>query len=102
MFDDTVVITSAEYSELLNYKKENAMLKIELQRVSEHLKHYTAPAKNKEYYHEHRETILQKAKEISSEKKKQYNDRYYSKQKLKKMAEPIETNETLGKMVSDS
>jgi len=60
-------------------ESENASLK-------EQLKKYTSPARNKKYYENHKEEIKQKNKEtITSEKKKEYNQRYNLKKKEKKL-----------------
>ena len=64
-------------------EEENEKLKIELDQIKEHLKKYTAPKRNKKFYNEHKEELLQKMKEhpISSEKRKEYNKKYYLKKK---------------------
>ena len=60
-------------------EEENIKLKTELDETKEHLKKYTAPKRNKKFYNEHKEELLQKMKEnpISSEKRKEYNKTYY-------------------------
>ena len=74
-----------------NIKKENADLKEKLmllekenEELKEHLKKYTAPARNKKYYETHKEKLLNKMKEtpIAPDKKKEYNKNYYFKKKL--------------------
>ena len=64
-------------------EEENEKLNIELDQIKEHLKKYTAPKRNKKFYNEHKEELLQKMKEhpISSEKRKEYNKKYYLKKK---------------------
>jgi hypothetical protein len=64
-------------------EEENQKLNIELDQIKEHLKKYTAPKRNKKFYNEHKEELLQKMKEhpISSEKRKEYNKKYYLKKK---------------------
>jgi len=73
--------------ELLNkiklLEEENLKLKTELTDTKEHLKKYTAPKRNKAYYENHKEELLQKMKltPISSDKRKEYNKNYYLKKK---------------------
>lgn len=64
-------------------EEENDKLKIELQETKEHLKKYTSPYRNKKFYEEHKEELLEKMKlnPISSEKRKEYNKKYYFKKK---------------------
>jgi hypothetical protein len=64
-------------------EEENNKLKIELNEIKEHLKKYTAPERNKIFYKEHKEALLQKMKDnpISCEKRKEYNKKYYLKKK---------------------
>jgi hypothetical protein len=58
-------------------------LEEELEKTREHLKKYTAPKRNKKFYENHKEELLQKMKEnpIPSEKRKEYNKKYYIKKK---------------------
>jgi hypothetical protein len=65
-------------------EEENIKLKTELDETKEHLKKYTSPKRNKKFYNEHKEKLLQKMKEnpISSEKRKEYNKTYYLKKTL--------------------
>lgn len=58
-------------------------LEAELQSTKEHLKKYTAPKRNKKFYENHKEELLQKMKEnpIPCEKRKEYNKKYYIKKK---------------------
>ena len=69
-------------------------LSYKINELKEHLKKYTAPPRNKKYYENHRDEIIQKSKEykektgnkkvVSSEKIKEYNKKAYEKRKLKK------------------
>jgi hypothetical protein len=80
-------------------KEKIAKIEIELKETKEHLKHYTAPLKNKIYYEENKEKHKQKVKEykekinynatLSQEKKKEYARTAYlnKKEKLKKINE---------------
>jgi hypothetical protein len=63
--------------------EENEKLKIELQETKEHLKKYTCPERNKKFYENHKEELLERMKlnPISSEKRKEYNKKYYLKKK---------------------
>ena len=65
---------------------EYKRLKSELEKTKEHLKKYTAPKRNKKFYENHKEELLQKMKEnpIPSEKRKEYNKKYYLKKKMDK------------------
>ena len=53
-------------------QKENNELKLKLEEITTHLKKYTTPLRNKVYYENHKEEILNKNKKyfISNEKKK--------------------------------
>jgi hypothetical protein len=66
-----------------NLEEENKQLKLELEQIKEHLKKYTSPERNKKFYKEHKEELLQKMKDnpITSEKRKEYNKKYYLKKK---------------------
>lgn len=68
---------------LLEEKYQN--LQTELISTKEHLKRYTAPARNKTFYENHKEDLLEKMKAnpTSSEKRKEYNKRAYKKKKEK-------------------
>jgi hypothetical protein len=74
--------------------KENLLLKEEIGLLKEKLKKYTAPARHKNYYENHKEEILTKNKtyQISPEKKKEYARTAYlnKKEKLKKQKEQNE------------
>ncbi len=69
-------------------EQENAELK-------EHLKRYTAPARSKSYYENHKEEILKKSKlnKVDPEKKKEYNRVAYLKRKEKMQKEKELTSE---------
>ncbi len=93
-----------------NYKElydqlllENIQLKEENKLLSEHLKKYTAPERNKKYYENHKETIIDKVKEYnkknsdvlkkpSPEKIKEYSKRAYEKKKLKLLQQKNDIN----------
>jgi hypothetical protein len=64
-------------------EKTIVKLEEELEKTKEHLKKYTAPKRNKKFYENHKEELLQKMKEnpIPSEKRKEYNKKYYLKKK---------------------
>ena len=78
--------------ELLLLKQENEELKKRVAELEEHLKKYTAPARSKTYYENHKEEIKKKVSEykektnynstISKEKKKEYNKIAYEKRKM--------------------
>ena len=72
-------------------------LEKEITELKEHLKKYTAPARYKKYYENHKEELLQKNKEyikkmnyfenyeysVSPDKRKEYNKKAYIKRKEK-------------------
>ena len=66
-----------------NKKLQEYITQIEedLFNTKEHLKKYTAPSRNKNYYKNHKEELLEKMKSnpIPSEKRKEYNKNYYLK-----------------------
>lgn len=68
-------------------EEENHNLKTELTATKEHLKKYTAPSRNKKYYENNKEALLEKMKQtqISPDKKKEYNKVYYLKKKEKQL-----------------
>ena len=70
-------------NELLQEKIQ--MLEKELNETKEHLKKYTAPSRNKDYYENHKEEIIKKikSKPIDPEKRKEYNHNSYLKRKQK-------------------
>ena len=63
--------------------EKNAKLEEELQATKEHLKKYTAPTRYKAYYENHKQELLEKMKSnpIPSDKRKEYNKKYYLKKK---------------------
>ena len=73
--------------ELLNKNKlleeELQKIKNELNDTKEHLKKYTAPIRNKAYYENHKQELLEKMKSnpIPTDKRKEYNKKYYLKKK---------------------
>ena len=68
------------YEKIKKLEEENTELKNKL-------KTYTAPIRNKNYYENHKEDIIQKSKEykdnLAPEKKKEYARRAYLKKKEK-------------------
>jgi len=73
-----------ELQEINKLQEEKIIaLEEELEKTKEHLKKYTAPKRNKKFYENHKEELLQKMKEnpIPSEKRKEYNKKYYLKKK---------------------
>lgn len=81
--------------EELNIEKlieENKLLKEKINELTEHLKKYTAPKRNKKFYENHKEEIIKKVMEYKEknkdkkqdpEKIKEYNRRAYLKRKQK-------------------
>ena len=72
--------------------EENKLLKEKINELTEHLKKYTAPKRNKKFYENHKEKIIKKVmeyKEKNKDKKqdpkkiKEYNRRAYLKRKGK-------------------
>ena len=60
--------------EELNIEKlieENKLLKEKINELTEHLKKYTAPPRNKKFYENHKEELLQKKKKIKIKNKTQ-------------------------------
>ena len=72
-------------NKIKNLETENNNLKIELQETKEHLKKYTSPNRNKIYYEKNKEILLNKIKQknVSSEKRKEYNRISYLRRKEK-------------------
>ena len=66
-------------------KKENEELKKKVEELEAKLKKYTAPARNKAYYENHKEELLEKMKQYkpSPEKIKERNRLAYLKRKEK-------------------
>lgn len=79
--------------EIAELKKENSILKEELEKLKEHLNRYVAPERHKMYYENNKEKIKQRVKDyqentnyhltISTEKKKQYARTAYLNKKAK-------------------
>lgn len=69
----------------INYKQLYEKLLEENNQLKEHLKKYTAPKRNKEYYQNNKEKIIEKIKKKKTdpEKIKEYNKRAYEKRKQK-------------------
>ena len=93
---DTIQDYKILYSNLLlKYEELQNEYELKINELKEHLKKYTAPSRNKKYYENHRDEIIQKSKEykektgnkkvVSSEKIKEYNKKAYEKRKLKKL-----------------
>tara|TARA_Y100000389_G_C17242082_1_gene403650 strand:- start:392 stop:646 length:255 start_codon:yes stop_codon:yes gene_type:complete len=76
-----------DYEEKIKALEEELQsTKQELQATKDHLKKYTAPTRNKKYYHENKEKIKQKQYApsiITPEQRKEYNKRAYQKRKGK-------------------
>ena len=65
-------------------EEENKRLRDELTAVKEHLKKYTAPARSKTFYENHKEEILEKKRDPKlKEQRKEINKRAYQKRKEK-------------------
>ena len=93
---DTIQDYKILYSNLLlKYEELQKEYEFKINELKEHLKKYTAPSRNKKYYENHRDEIIQKSKEykvktgnkkvVSPEKIKEYNKKAYEKRKLKKL-----------------
>ena len=93
---DTIQDYKILYSNLLlKYEELQKEYEFKINELKEHLKKYTAPSRNKKYYENHRDEIIQKSKEykekignkklILPEKIKEYNKKAYEKRKLKKL-----------------
>lgn len=91
---DTIQDYKILYSNLLlKYEELQKEYELKINELKEHLKKYTAPSRNKKYYENHRDEIIQKSKEykektgnkkvVSSEKIKEYNKKAYEKENLK-------------------
>ena len=72
--------------------EENKLLNEKINELTEHLKKYTAPQRNKKFYENHKEEIIKKVMEYKEknkykksdpEKIKEYNRRAYLKRKEK-------------------
>lgn len=76
-------------------EEKNAKLEEELQATKEHLKKYTAPARNKKHYEANKEVIKSREYKtiVSEEKRAEYNKRAYQKRKNNKIIK--ENNENI-------
>ena len=72
-------------NELELLKNENEELKLRIQELEERLKKYTAPARSKTYYENHKEELLEKMKKYKQtpEQIKERNKKAYLKRKEK-------------------
>ena len=77
-------------------QEENSLLKTELESTKNHLKKYTAPARNKKHYEANKELIKSREYKtnVSEEKRAEYNKRAYQKLK-EKMKKINENNENI-------
>jgi valyl-tRNA synthetase len=93
---DTIQDYKILYSNLLlKYEELQKEYEHKINELKEHLKKYTSPSRNKKYYENHRDEIIQKSKEykektgnkkaVLPEKIKEYNKKAYEKRKLKKL-----------------
>ena len=93
---DTIQDYKILYSNLLlKYEELQNEYELKINELKEHLKKYTAPSRNKKYYENHRDEIIQKSKEykekignkkvVLPEKIKEYNKKAYEKRKIKKL-----------------
>ena len=75
--------------EVQQLKKENEELKNKVVELEERLKKYTAPARSKTYYENHKEELLEKMKKYkpSPEQIKEKNRKAYLKRKEKEELE---------------
>lgn len=64
-------------------QEENSLLKNQLESTKNHLKKYTAPARNKKHYEANKELIKSREYKtnVSEEKRAEYNKRAYQKRK---------------------
>ena len=72
-------------------KKENEDLKNKVIELEERLKKYTAPARSKTYYENHKEELLEKMKQYkpTAEQLKETNRKAYLKRKEKLQQEKL-------------
>ena len=74
-------------------EEENKRLRDELIAVKEHLKKYTAPARSKTFYDNHKEEILEKKRDPKlKEQRKEINKRAYQKRKEKEQLKELDIN----------
>lgn len=75
---------------VIELEREVSSLNAVIAELKERLKKYTCPPSKKKFYNEHKEELIQKAKEynkanpLPKEKKQEYNRRYYEKKKATK------------------
>jgi len=76
-------------------QEENSLLKTELESTKNHLKKYTAPARNKKHYEANKELIKSREYKanVSQEQRAEYNKRAYQKRKNSKIMK--ENNENI-------
>jgi hypothetical protein len=84
-----------EETDTLNYKELYENLLIQFNELKIKLKNYTAPKRNKTFYENHKDEIIQKVKEYrkktgyinysTPEQRKEYNKKAYEKRKFKKL-----------------
>jgi hypothetical protein len=77
--------------ELILVKEENEQLKKRIAELEEHLKKYTAPARSKTYYENHKEELLEKMKKYkpTPEQIKEKNRKAYLKRKEKLVEQSV-------------
>ena len=83
-------MSDSEVNFKLLYEKtlsEKERLQKDIEVLTEHLKKYTAPSRNKKYYEEHKEERINYSKtymkNLDPEKIKEYNKKAYQKRKEK-------------------
>lgn len=93
MYEDLLFEKINLQKEYDKYKNETNKINNEnlnrINELSEKLKKYTAPSRNKTYYNKNKEKIIEKIKKNkpSSDKTKEYNKKSYQNRKLKKQLE---------------
>jgi hypothetical protein len=83
----SIILFSFKMEEL---QKENELLKNKIKELEERLKKYTAPARSKTYYENHKEELLEKMKKNTPcpDKIKEKNRKAYLKRKEKQAEIP--------------
>jgi hypothetical protein len=93
---DTSVIINSLLADNINLKNNLEKANEEIQKLKEHLKKYTAPARRKKYYEAHKGELLEKTKKYdyveTKEQRREYNKKYYLKKKEKKNDKGKEIN----------
>jgi hypothetical protein len=93
---DTSVIINSLLADNINLKNNLEKANEEIQKLKEHLKKYTAPARRKKYYEAHKDELLEKAKKYdyveTKEQRREYNKKYYLKKKEKENDKVEEIN----------